>query len=231
MGLLFLEFLGYLPWWVKHVHGETKPFQSYGLVWQRVNGVDLLRGLAYGFTFTWGLLLVEALLGLITITPPSFGLVRIVLEGALSGLGVALAEELVFRGWLYDELARDYGDRPNIVLGGCAGTFAISHFLKPLSEIIRTFPVLPGLALLGATLVWAKRSRRNRLGQPIGIHGGLVWGYYIFNVGGLIQYRDDVSPWITGVDGNPLGGLCGLIFLSGLAWLMWRSQRSTPSPS
>lgn len=222
MGLLFVEFLLFLPFWVRRIHGEAHPFQRYGLVWQRANGVDLIVGLAYGLSFTWALLIFEHLLGLITIVPPTVALVRIAAEGALSGLGVAFAEELVFRGWVYDELERDY--RPQTVLWGCALTFAILHFLKPLPEMIRTLPVLPGLTLLGLTLVWAKRSTRGRLGKSIGLHGGLVWGYYIFNVGGLIEYHDDVSPWITGVDGNPLASLWGILFLCVLAYLMWRSQ-------
>ena len=225
MSLVFIEFLFYLPFWVKKVHGETQPFRRYGLVWTRANGVGLIKGLAYGFSFVWGLLIFEDLLDLINILPPTTALIRFVLEGSLTGLGVAFAEELVFRGWLYDELERDYS--PNIVLWGCAGVFGISHFLKPLGEMIRTLPVLPGLVLLGATLVWAKRSQRGNLGKPIGLHGGLVWGYYIFNVGGLIEYRDDISPWITGVDGNPLGGLCGIVLLSVLAWLMWRGAQQT----
>ncbi|OKH19370.1 CPBP family intramembrane glutamic endopeptidase [[Limnothrix rosea] IAM M-220] len=228
MGLLFVIFLFYLPRWVKQVHSLDKPFGQYGLVWQKINGVELLQGLAWGFCFTWGLLIIQHLLGLLTILPPSTTIIRFALEGALTGLGVALAEELVFRGWIYDELERDY--HPTTVLWSCGGLFGIAHFLKPLMEMIRTLPVLPGLTLLGMTLVWAKRGCRGRLGKPIGLHGGLVWGYYIFNVGGLIQYHDDISPWITGVDGNPLGGLCGIIGLSCLAWLMWRSQRHTATP-
>ena len=227
MGLLFLIFLVYLPLWVKRVYRLKRPFSQYGLVWQKRNAIELLQGLALGFCFTWGLLISEHLLGLLTILPPSTTIIQVVLGGSLTGLGVALAEELAFRGWIYDELERDYSS--NIVLWSCGGLFAIAHFLKPLMEMIRTLPVLPGLTLLGITLVWAKRGCNGRLGKPIGLHGGLVWGYYIFNVGGLIEYKDNISPWITGLDGNPLGGLCGIIALSGLAWLMWRSQRN-PSP-
>jgi hypothetical protein len=117
------------------------------------------------------------------------------------------------------------------VLWGSAGVFAIAHFLKPLGEMIRTLPVFPGLVLLAATLIWAKRSRYGRLGKSIGLHGGLVWGYYIFNVGGLIEYHDGVSPWITGVDGNPLGGLCGIILLFVLAGLMWRDANRVSAKS
>ncbi|MEQ8960279.1 MAG: CPBP family intramembrane glutamate endopeptidase, partial [Coleofasciculus sp. C2-GNP5-27] len=79
-----------------------------------------------------------------------------------------------------------------------------------------TLPGFPGLVLLGLTLVWAKRGQ-GRLGLPIGLHAGLVWGYYLINVGQLVQYSGQVSPWITGVDGNPIAGVMGLAFLMVLA--------------
>jgi hypothetical protein len=136
----------------------------------------------------------------------------------VSALGIGFAEELVFRGWLLDELQRDYSARAS--LWADAAIFAALHFLKPLSEAIRTLPAFPGLLLLGLTQVWAKRSSGGLLGLPIGIHAGLVWGYYILNVGKLVKYSEQVSPWITGVDGNPIAGVMGLLFLSLLAFWM-----------
>ena len=83
--------------------------------------------------------------------------------------------------------------------------------------MIRTGAQFPGLLLLGLNLVWAKGSTRGRLGFPIGLHGGLVWGYYIVNVGQLIGYEQHVPSWVTGIDGNPLAGLVGLISLGAIA--------------
>ncbi|NJO93439.1 MAG: LPXTG cell wall anchor domain-containing protein, partial [Hydrococcus sp. RM1_1_31] len=66
----------------------------------------------------------------------------------------------------------------------------------------------------------------DRLGICIGIHGGLVWGYYILNVGRLLDYTGKVSPWITGVDNNPIAGMMGLVFLGILAvWMRKRAAR------
>jgi LPXTG-motif cell wall-anchored protein len=90
--------------------------------------------------------------------------------------------------------------------------------------VVRTLPTFPALVLLGLTLVWAKRSSGGRLGLSIGLHAGLVWAYYILNVGQLVQYSNNVSPWITGVDNNPIAGLMGLLFLSVLA--VWMRKRS-----
>ena len=54
------------------------------------------------------------------------------------------------------------------------------------------------------------------MGICIGLHGGLVWGYYIINVGEMVRYNDRVPVWVTGIDNNPIAGVMGLIFLSGL---------------
>ncbi|HEY9708972.1 MAG TPA: type II CAAX endopeptidase family protein [Oculatellaceae cyanobacterium] len=218
MGLLFGEFLLLLRFWGRKVYHQPQLLKSYGLQGRRQNGLDLLKGLSVGLLFTFGLFAVEGLLGWLKFQTPQVVLPRVVLEGLVSALGIGFAEELVFRGWLLDELQRDYSSKAS--LWADAAIFAVSHFLKPLSEVIRTLPGFPGLLLLGLTLVWAKRSSGGLLGLPIGIHAGLVWGYYILNVGKLVQYSDRVSPWITGVDGNPIAGVMGLLFLSVLAFSM-----------
>lgn len=47
----------------------------------------------------------------------------------------------------------------------------------------------------------------------IGIYVGLVWGYYIINVGSLVKYYYNIREWLVGIDGNFLMGLIGLFFL------------------
>lgn len=137
-------------------------------------------------------------------------------------LGVGFAEELLFRGWLLDELQRDYSPRTSLWINSCL--FALLHFIKPLKELLRTWPQFSGLLLLGLTLVWAKRSTKGRLGLPIGIHAGLVWGNYIINVGQLVQYSGQIPDWITGVDRNPLAGVMGLLFLGVMAFWIRRQS-------
>lgn len=222
MGSLALEFILLLPWWGKYVHQQPQIFRHVGLEFTRLNGVELVRGIAIGLINILILFGIQGMLGWLEWQQPSMSLVQLVLEGLVSALGIAFAEELFFRGWIYDELQRDY--RPNMVLGAVAGIFAISHFIKPLPEIIRTAPQFLGLFLLGLALVWAKRSCRGRLGLPIGIHGGLVWGNYIVEVGKLVKYTNSVPQWVTGVNNNPLAGMMGLMGLSILALWMRHSQ-------
>ncbi|HEY9596258.1 MAG TPA: CPBP family intramembrane glutamic endopeptidase [Cyanophyceae cyanobacterium] len=224
MGLLFGEFLLFLRWWGKNIYHQPQLLKRYGLAGTRQNGLNLLKGLSIGLLFTLSLFTLEGLLGWLKFQTSPVILPRIVLEGLASALGVGFAEELVFRGWLLDELQRDYSRRTS--LWADAGIFAALHFLKPVSEMIRTLPQFPGLLLLGLTLVWAKRSSKELLGLSIGLHAGLIWGYYIINVGQLVEYTNQVSPWITGVDSNPVAGGMGLLFLGILAfWMRKRSRQ------
>lgn len=218
MGLLFVGFLILLPKWGKYVHQQPQIVRHYGLVWCRSNGIDFLNGLSIGLLFCLGLFAGEAIFGWVEIKTPSVMLLKVIAEGLLSAIGIGFAEELVFRGWVLDELRRDY--QIKTVIWANALVFAVSHFIKPIDEVIRTFVTFPALVILGLSLVWAKGAYRDRLGICIGLHAGLVWGYYILNIGKLIENRDRAPDWVTGIDGNPIAGLMGLFFLGILAiWM------------
>ncbi|GAB4381906.1 MAG: type II CAAX endopeptidase family protein [Elainellaceae cyanobacterium] len=224
MSLLFIGFLIWIRIWGRRVHQEPQIFRAYGLYVSRSNAVEWLVGFSLGAVWLFSLFLVQSSLGWVVWQPVPNQLLRLLLEGLLSAMGVGLAEGLVFRGWLLDELARDY--RPAVSLGANSLLYAGLHFLKPLPEMIRTFPQFPGLVLLGLALVWAKRSTQGRLGLSIGLHSGLVFGYYMVNVGEWVSYNPLIPEWLTGIDRNPLAGAVGLLFLLGMAGLMyWRSQR------
>jgi membrane protease YdiL (CAAX protease family) len=227
MGALFLIFLGLLIFW-SHWCYQTplniKAYKIYGLGWNRRQGKELLQGLALGFAFTLGLFILQALVGWVVLEPSGDRLWRTISEGSLTGLGVAFAEELFFRGWLLTEL--DQGYKPNTTLISNGLIFATLHFLKPLGEVIRTLPQFPALMILGLSLVVTKRRHGDRLGHCIGLHGGLVWAYYIINVGQLVTYNNKVPDWVTGIDKNPLSGLMGI---AGLIILLWWVSRQGDS--
>jgi membrane protease YdiL (CAAX protease family) len=222
MGLMFVAFLLLLFFWSRKVYQNPLWLKQYGLETTPKNSIDLVNGLSIGLLLTLSLFLVEVILGWLIIKPPSIFLLKIVGEGLISALVIGLAEELLFRGWLLNELERDYSR--GTVIWSVALIFALLHFIKPVKEIVLTFPQFPALILLGAILVWARRSCSNRLGICIGIHAGLVWGYYIFNVGQLLEYTGKVSPWITGINNNPIAGLMGILFLGILA--IWMQRRA-----
>jgi uncharacterized protein len=228
MGLLTIEFIALLPWWGKQVYQHPNLYARYGLVFSRQNGLLLLKGIAIGAGFAFALFVTQGLLGWLTWQSPRLPLVQLALEGSATALGVGLAEELFFRGWMLDELERDY--TPIVILIADATIFAMLHFIKPIPVMLASLPQFPGLFLLATAVIIAKRQHRNLLGISIGLHAGLVWAYYIVNVGNMVKYSGRVSDWITGINGNPISGLLGLIFLGVLAILMSNSASKVDRP-
>lgn len=218
--LLYVGFVCLLPCWGRRVHQWTAPFQQCGLIFQRQTGRDVAIALIIGVFGVFSLFGIETLLGWAIPSSPSPRIVRFVIEGFIMALAVGLAEELLFRGWVLAELEQSYRAVPAMLMN--AVFFAGTHFIKPWSEIVRTLPQFFGLVVLAIALVWARRSptgtdKVTRLGYPIGLHAGLVWGYYIVNVGGLSEYTGRAPEWVTGIDSNPLAGLLGLILLGLIA--------------
>jgi membrane protease YdiL (CAAX protease family) len=218
MGILAIQFICLLRFWTKKVYQNPNWLQPYGLNWSKKNRVELLKGLSIGLSFTISLFLIEAVFDWVKLKQPSTFLIPVIIEGLFIALLVGFAEELLFRGWLLTELQRNYLPRKAIWIN--ALLFACLHFIKPLEQIIKSLPQFPALILLGMTLIWARWAHSQRLGICIGIHGGLVWGYYIFKVGKLLQYTEKAPLWLTGIDGNPLAGMMGLLFLGILAFWM-----------
>ncbi|XHX79705.1 MAG: CPBP family intramembrane glutamic endopeptidase [Stenomitos frigidus ULC029] len=231
--VLYAEFLLLVRVWGQRVYRQPNLLRRYGLEFSYRMGLEVLVGLALGITSLFALFAVQGVLGWVIWQPPSIAFWQVALEGLLVSLGIGFAEELFFRGWLLDELQRDY--RPQVALWVNATIFALVHGMRPQ---------FPALLLLGLTLVLAKRSCgdidgslysnwrsvwqhnqpansfRGRLGLPMGLHAGLVWSYYVVNVGKLLDYVPQVPEWLTGFDRNPLAGAMGVFFLSMLAFGM-----------
>ncbi|MFZ9738595.1 MAG: CPBP family intramembrane glutamic endopeptidase [Prochlorotrichaceae cyanobacterium] len=220
LGLAYGLFIAIVRGWGTIVAQRSFPLEHYGLTFKTIVRPGL-RGGIIGTGVVLGLYTLQGQLGWVIWTFPhgqELDFLIIALEGGAVAIGIGFAEEFFFRGWLLSELAADYGfSRAAIV---SSGLFALLHFIKPWSEILRTLPQFPGLFLLGLILA---RAKQQHLGQAMGIHGGLVWGYYLLKVGDLVIQRDEISPWITGVDGNPLAGVLGLVALT--VWLCFPAFR------
>lgn len=222
-----------LPVWLRRVHHVRHPWQKLG--WMPTVGWWQSWGLALGL----GAISVMLLCGLQTalgwstwMWPERDRALRFALEGLGLGLGVGLAEELLFRGWALFELEQDYSPALALWLNGVL--FAIAHYIRPLASILATWPQFFGLLILGLTLVWARRIPwpssdgvpHTHLGFAAGLHGGLVWAYYQVDVGDLMMATGQVPAWVTGIDGNPLAGVLGILLMSGLGgFTYWASHR------
>lgn len=225
--LLYAEFLLLVRCWGKYVYLQPRLLRHYGLEKTRRNAKELLIGLGVGIIVVLSLFLVEGWLGWLLWQQSAIPLPRLIIEGLVVALAYGWAEELLFRGWLLDELQRDYSWQ--ITLWADALLYALLHFIKPLPEILRTLSQFPALALLGLILVQAKRHRQGRLGLPIGLHAGLIWGYYTINVGEFVQYSGQIPQWITGINNNPLAGVMGLSLLGLIA--LWAVKMTTSNNS
>ncbi len=197
----------------------SRGFATYGLdrSWACQRG--LLQGLVTGCGGLLLLFVVEGWLGWVVWRSVSWGSLLVqALLGLLLGLGVALVEELWFRGWMLQEMALDYG--MTLATWGSSLLFAVAHFFKPLPQILATWPQFPGLVLMGLLLVQARRWTDNKLGLSLGLHAGWVWGITWVNHLNWLDYTGRAPEWMTGIGGNPLAGGVGILSLAITFWVL-----------
>ncbi|MEE3717734.1 CPBP family intramembrane glutamic endopeptidase [Tumidithrix elongata RA019] len=211
---LYSLFIWLIGEWGRKVVKTNKPYTHYGLVFNASSGRACLLGISLGATILFALMQVQVFLGWQS-WQGGADWQGAILAGLLTGVGVGFAEELLFRGWFLTELNQDYGKGRSLWI--CSILYAVLHFLKPIEFILASWVQFPGLVLLGICLVLARHLFKGSLGFAIGLHGGLVWGYYIVNTTHWLKPTQAVSELFTGINGNPLAGLLGLAFLTILA--------------
>ncbi len=215
MGGVAIIFLLLLPWWRRRVYDQPRAFRAIGLIPSRRNLLGFGRGWLIGLVFVLGLFALQGACGWLVWQPLAIPWPQLIGGGLFSSIGVGLAEELFFRGWLLHELEADYSRPVALVVDSLI--YAVLHFMKPIAAMLSGLPQFPGLVLLGAVLVLAKRSQKNLLGISIGLHAGMIGAIYLINVGQLVKYTGQVSDWITGIYGAPHAGLLGIVALATLA--------------
>lgn len=222
-GMALLLLLLSLPLRIRKVWGEDRPWHRLGVAasWSRLSRA-FLRGLLKAILL---LVLVAATL---VVSGQATWRGELAAAQLLNGLalllGVGFAEELLFRGWLWGELAKHLG--AGRALWGQALVFSLVHtrFNLGPSEAVG---LLGGLTLLGLALALQRRADGGELWGAVGLHGGLVGGWFLLQ-GGLLVLAPDASPWLVGPGGshpNPIGGLVGWLGLGGLLWVRRRWWR------
>lgn len=230
--LLYCGFLGLIGVWGRKVSQYPHPYRYYGLSFTKENGLDFLGGwglgtitliIFYGLQVSLGWLAVQTTSWQEPLPAkllPILGVYFVDWQGAiapgmLTSLGVGFAEEMLFRGWILSELERDYSPRTALISASLV--FAILHFIKPLNLILATWSQFAGLMMMSVVLAIARRRCGGRLGVAIGLHGGLVWCYYIVNTTHWLKPTGVAPEWVTGISGNPIAGIMGLLFLMAIA--------------
>jgi hypothetical protein len=212
-----------LPWRLRTGLGADEPWKYVGLVGPpgRI-GATWLRG-----TLKAAALLAVVVVGLLLVGAAQWrgqqGLTSAEILNALAlGVGVGFAEELVFRGWLWAELGERLGRRQ--ALWGQALLFGLVHPWWRLPGLAGA-SLLAGLILLGLVLGLQRRADGGALWGAMGLHGGLVGGWFALQAGPLALAASG-PEWLMGAAGaggaNPIGGVIGWLALGGLALLRRR---------
>ena len=217
----FLLFIFSLPKWFQIRWGIKNTWELLG-----INKIDKNRN--FIFYFLKGFLLSIILICLILI--PIIGTQWASWLGKISPgifinaifliIGVGFAEELIFRGWLLEELKNQFGLKKAIIAQ--ASIFSIVHigFDIPFWQMIS---ILSGLFLLGIFLSLIRLKDNDSLWGCIGLHGGLVGLWFITN-NGLLDISKDYPKWIFG-PGNPLGGILGIFIMLVFCFFYLRSYK------
>ena len=213
--LSFVLFLALMHRWVAVRWSAEKPWAALGIC--RSNPQEQAAPAA---ALLKGLLIAVGLLTLITsiVLIGGWGNWRgemsatQLTNAVLLCLGVGFAEELIFRGWLWAELNQMLGSRRGAVAQASIFSLVHTRFNLGLGAMSG---LLIGLFLLGLVLARQRQSDRGSLWGCIGLHGGLVAGWFLLQ-SGLLQLSTNAPAWLVGPGGsapNPLGGAVGLISL------------------
>ena len=213
--LSFVLFLLVMPRWAALRWSEPRPWEALGIRGakpqeQPAPAAALLKGLLIAA----GLLMVITSVVLIDGSGNWRGEVDAtqLTNAVLLCFGVGFAEELIFRSWLWTELQEMIGSRRAALAQASIFSLVHTRFNLGLGAM---GGLLIGLFLLGMVLARQRQSDRGSLWGCIGLHGGLVAGWFLIQ-NGLLQLSPNAPSWLVGPGGhspNPLGGLVGIISL------------------
>ena len=213
--------LATLPSWLRRHWHEPHPWVRLGVA---APLGPLARAMVRGLLKALLLLaLVVAGLALAGQVRPGPGVsIGQVVNGLALLLGVGFAEELIFRGWLWGELALWIGNGRALLAQ--ALIFSFVHPWPLEQGLLALLALKGGLLLLGVALALQRRADGGLLWGAVGLHGGLVGGWFLLQAG-LLDVLPNAPAWLAGPGGaspNPIGGLMGWLGLGGLLWVRRR---------
>ena len=218
----FLMFLLLMPRWIS-LRWRTK--QTWVVLGLRRGGPDqpsrpkaLLRGLLWS-ALLLALVVIPLLLGHWAHFQRAES-VHLLLDAFVLLFVVGLAEELLFRGWIWEELNHLLGAKAGVI--GQAAVFSLVHTRFNVG-FWPMLGLLSGLFLLGLALALRRRVDDGSLWGCVGLHGGLISGWFLLEKG-ILQLSSDAPAWLIGPGGsnpNPLGGI---VAIGTLTFLLWRQR-------
>ncbi len=210
--ITFFLFLFILPSWGK-IRWKTNNLWFY-LGLDMTNKSRAIKVFFGGFTFSFFLLLIFCLFIYINGWIDGFNYIKIgtLLNAIFLIAGIVLAEEIIFRGWLMEEMILLFGLRRGIILQ--SAIFSLAHYRSDIS-LIALIPFLAGLFLFGLVLTLRRTIDKGSLLGCIGLHGGLVGIWYLFD-SGMIIFSANTPYYFLGPSKymvNPIGSVIGIIIL------------------
>tara|TARA_B100000886_G_scaffold172257_1_gene117870 strand:+ start:544 stop:1404 length:861 start_codon:yes stop_codon:yes gene_type:complete len=206
----FLIFLFFLPYWFDVRWNISRTWVFLGITKHK-----LLKNI---FHFSQGILFSLVLITLILIPILKSNYIDItgeinseVLKQTLIYIVVlGFAEELFFRGWLFEELNLQFGTKTALIVQALLYSFV--HYVSD-TTFWNIIGLRVGWFLLGILLSLIRRKDEGSLWKCIGTHGGLVGIWYFLNEV-FIKISVDAPSYLVGpfTDNlsNPLGSLCGI---------------------
>ena len=210
--ITFILFLSVLPSWANIRWKTNHLWLSIGLDFK--NKVRSLKLFASGFIFSFFLLLTFFLFiylcGWIdSINNIKFGAF---LNAIFLIISIVSAEEIIFRGWLMEEMTLLFGLRRGIIFQ--SAIFSFAHYRSDIS-LLALIPFLTGLFLFALVLTLRRTVDKGSLWGCIGLHGGLVGIWHLFD-SGMVIFSIDTPYYLLGPSKsmvNPIGSVIGIIIL------------------
>jgi len=210
--ITFMMFLSVLPSWGFIRWKTNNLWVSFGLDFK--NKFTALKIFLSGFIFSVFLILILILFCFI------FGWIDRVdnikftelFNAILLIVGIVFAEEIVFRGWLMEEMVLLFGMRRGMVLQ--SAIFSLAHYRSDIG-LLALIPFFTGLFLFGLVLTLRRTIDRGSLLGCIGLHGGLVSIWYLFD-SGMVIFSIDTPYFLLGPSRNmvnPIGSVIGITVL------------------
>ncbi|CAI8610934.1 unnamed protein product [Vicia faba] len=160
---LYIAIMILVMLWGKRIRGFENAFEEYGLGLTSLKLIEFLKGLVGGVMFIFSIHAVNAFLGCASFSwphiPPSLDIMAwlkvygqmglLIFRGTVMASAISLVEELLFRSWLPQEIAVDFGYQNGIIISGLAFSF-----------LQRSLSSIPGLLLLSLSLSGARQRNR-----------------------------------------------------------------------
>ena len=210
--ITFLFFLILLPSWGKNRWKTNHIWSSIGLDFE--NKYRALEKFFNGFIFSFFLLLIFFLFILL------FGWVDRVdyikfgslINAILLIISIVFAEEVVFRGWLMEEMVLLFGLRKGIIFQSII--FSLAHYRSDIG-FINLIPFMIGLFLFGLVLTLRRTIDKGSIWGCIGLHGGFVGIWYLID-SVMVVFSANTPYFFLGPSKNmvnPIGSFVGIIIL------------------